>query len=75
MPTVVVTETISTHYIDASGNTYEVEVSYGPEAGIPSGAKLEVAELTGDEAEAYIGAALKAVENDENNGENAGNNK
>ena len=75
MPTVVVTETISTHYIDASGNTYSVEVSYGPEAGIPSGAELAVSELTGDEAETYIGAALEAVENDGNNGENAGNNK
>ncbi len=68
---VVVTETISTHYIDASGNTYSVEVSYGPEAGIPSGAKLAVSELEGDEAEAYIGAALEAVENDGNNDANS----
>ena len=68
---VVVTETISTHYIDASGNTYSVEVSYGPEAGIPSGATLAVSELEGDEAEAYIGAALEAVENDGNNDANS----
>ena len=61
MPTVVVTETISTHYIDASGNTYSVEVSYGPEAGIPSGAKLAVSELTGDEAEAYAARAAEAL--------------
>ena len=61
MPTVVVTETISTHYIDASGNTYDVEVSYGPEAGIPSGAQLEVAELTGDEADAYAARAAEAL--------------
>ena len=75
VPTVVVTETISTHYIDASGNTWNVEVSYGPEAGIPSGATLRVSELTGDAAEAYYNEALKAVENDGNNGENAGNSK
>ena len=61
MPTVVVTETISTHYIDASGNTYSVEVSYGPEAGIPSGAKLAVSELEGDEAEAYAARAAAAL--------------
>ncbi|MBQ3476666.1 MAG: hypothetical protein IJH25_00650, partial [Clostridia bacterium] len=58
---VVVTETISTHYIDASGNTYSVEVSYGPEAGIPSGAKLAVSELEGDEAEAYAARAAAAL--------------
>ena len=58
---VVVTETISTHYIDASGNTYNVEVSYGPEAGIPSGATLSVSELTGDEAEAYAARAAEAL--------------
>ena len=75
MPTVVVTETISTHYIDASGNTYNVEVSYGPEAGIPSGAKLAVSELTGEAAESYIDAALEAVENDGNNGTDSGNSK
>ena len=67
MPTVVVTETISTHYIDASGNTYSVEVSYGPEAGIPSGAKLAVAELTGDEADAYAARAAEALGADAGN--------
>ena len=61
MPTVVVTETISTHYIDASGNTWNVEVSYGPEAGIPSGATLSVSELTGDEADAYAARAAEAL--------------
>ena len=61
MYAVVVTETISTHYIDASGRTYNVEVSYGPEAGIPSGAKLAVSELTGDEAEAYAARAAEAL--------------
>ncbi|MBR3240348.1 MAG: Cna B-type domain-containing protein [Oscillospiraceae bacterium] len=58
---VVVTETISTHYIDASGNTYSVEVSYGPEAGIPSGAKLAVSELTGEAADAYAARAAEAL--------------
>ena len=58
---VVVTETISTHYIDASGNTWNVEVSYGPEAGIPSGATLSVSELTGDAADAYAARAAEAL--------------
>jgi hypothetical protein len=61
----VVTYTISTFYMDASGNTYSVEVSYGPEAGIPSGAKLAVSELTGDEAEAYAARAAEALNVDE----------
>ena len=64
---VVVTETISTHYIDASGNTYSVEVSYGPEAGIPSGAKLAVSELTGAAVDEYAVRAAEALDTDADN--------
>ena len=64
MYAVVVTETISTHYIDASGNTWNVEVSYGPEAGIPSGATLSVSELEGAEADDYAARAAEALKLD-----------
>ena len=70
MYAVVVTETIQTRYIDASGASYLVEVGYGKDAGIPTGAELVVSELTDEDAEAYFSAALEAVENDGNNGEN-----
>ncbi|MBQ6346429.1 MAG: hypothetical protein IJI71_02590 [Clostridia bacterium] len=57
----VVTYTISTFYMDAAGNTFNIEVEYGTEAGIPEGAELAVAELEGDEAEAYTARAAEAL--------------
>ena len=42
---------ISTHVITADGKDYEITVTYGPEAGIPDGAKLEAKEIrTGSSA-------------------------
>ena len=63
---VVVTETISTHYIAANGDTYNIEVSYGPEAGIPSGATLFVSELPeGTEAyDSYVQMTAEALDKD-----------
>lgn len=48
---VVGTETITEEIITADGSTYEVKVTYGPDAGIPEGAKLKVSELTEDSQE------------------------
>ena len=45
---VVITETIDTKYIDAEGATWNISVGYGPEAGIPEGARLAVQEVEGD---------------------------
>ena len=42
---VVGTETISTLYNASNGNTYEVTVTYGPEAKIPYGSTLRVTEF------------------------------
>ena len=45
-----------TYYTTAEGDTYRIELNYGPEAGIPENAGLQVNEsLPGDEAyEAYL---------------------
>ena len=47
------TETITTNYITADGETYTITVTYGPEAGIPDGAELVVKELP-EETDEYI---------------------
>ena len=56
---VVGTETISTLYNASNGNTYEVTVTYGPEAKIPYGSKLQVTEFA-DNSNEYANAR-KAV--------------
>ena len=43
---IVGTETISAPFTASDGNTYEVTVNYGKDAGIPEGARLEVSEVT-----------------------------
>ena len=57
------TETITTNYITADGETYTITVTYGPEAMIPAGAKLAVAEIPQDSEEyaAYLAQAQNAV--------------
>ena len=47
---VVVGEKLETKVIAADGNTYRIEVTYTEDAGIPSGATLDVSEVTGDES-------------------------
>ncbi|MBR3181614.1 MAG: fibro-slime domain-containing protein [Eggerthellaceae bacterium] len=42
---IVELETITAHVITASGETYEITVSYGPDAGIPDAAELAVTEI------------------------------
>ena len=46
----VMGEKLETKVIDASGDTYHIEVSYTEDAQIPAGARLEVAEVTDDDA-------------------------
>lgn len=48
---VVYTSVITTTYITASGETYEITVSYDAEAGIPEGATLAVSEIESGTAE------------------------
>ncbi len=59
---IVGTETITTRAITASGETYEISVSYGPEAKIPSGAELRAIEIQKDTA-AYNDYYRKSLKN------------
>lgn len=45
---VVVTKKIETKALASDSETYKIEVTYGPDAGIPDGATLSVSEVTGD---------------------------
>ena len=63
----VITGSIGTRFIDSEGDTWEIVASFGPEAEIPYGATLEVAEITPDQLdyeqyykEARVAAAAKA---------------
>lgn len=60
---IVGTETLTTEYITAEGETYTITVTYGPEAEIPEGATLEVSELANDNKDYrdYIEKAAKAL--------------
>ena len=59
------TETISAQVITADGESYTIEVTYGPEAGIPEGAELVAREILSgtDEYQKYINLAKEAVTN------------
>ena len=62
--TVKVTDAqISTHVITADGEDYIITVTYGPEAGIPDGAKLKAREIKKetDEYTRYLERALEAL--------------
>ena len=43
---IIGTETITTHYISASGDIYEITVSYDADANIPKGSELIVSEVS-----------------------------
>ena len=43
---IIGTETITTHYISASGDKYEITVSYDADANIPKGSELIVSEVS-----------------------------
>ena len=60
------TETITTRYLTADGETYLITVTYGPEAMIPEGAGLAVAEIPQDSEEyaTYLAQAQSAVNAD-----------
>lgn len=66
---IVGTETLSTEVITASGETYEISLSYGPEAGIPEGAELYASEITDEDLyNSYMEkAAAEVSENGDNN--------
>ena len=68
---IVLTETITEHFITASGRTLTVTVTYGPEAEIPEDAVLEVREILPgvDGYEEYYNAAAEAYGYDRANGE------
>lgn len=46
---VVVTRKLETSVLASDGENYKIEVTYGPDAGIPDGAVLAVSEVTEDE--------------------------
>ena len=58
---VVVTETLETRFIDASGETWNISVGYGQNAGIPSGATLSVREIVDEESEEYLAQTEDAL--------------
>ena len=62
---VVGTETIITKVITASGDTYEISVTYGPEAEIPKDAVLFAEEITDSETyDKYLHQAESALTDD-----------
>ena len=58
---VIGTATITTKYLTGDGETYNISVSYGPDANIPDGAELEVSEITED-SDKYTDLYAKASE-------------
>lgn len=60
---IVGTETLTTQYITAEGDTYTITVTYDKDAEIPEGATLEVSELANDNKEYtnYVEQAAKAL--------------
>ena len=61
---IVGTETITTSFLSSDGNTYEVTVTYGQDAGIPVGSRLEVSELTevNEEYNNYVERSASAID-------------
>ena len=64
---IVGTETLTTQVITAKGETYTIEVTYGPEAGIPADAELRAEEIASgsDEYIKYSEDALVAMSEEE----------
>ena len=60
---VIVETTIEQTVLASDGNTYRVSVTYGPEAGIPEGAALDVTEIGTDDANYtdYLSKTLNAL--------------
>lgn len=63
---IVGTETLTGDVLTVDGKTYTVTVTYGADAKIPAGAKLEVTEISQDsnEYQNYLKQALEAMTND-----------
>ena len=61
---IVGTETITTKVITASGETYEISVTYGADAEIPNGASLKAEEILegGEEYESYYEKTLMVLQ-------------
>ena len=59
---VVLTESLETRVITASGETYHISVSYGPEAKIPAGATLHAEEIINEDVyNHYFDAAAEML--------------
>ena len=60
---IVGTETLTEHVITANGESFTIEVTYGPEAEIPYGARLEAREILEgtEEYQKYLEQAKEAV--------------
>ena len=67
MSRIVETETLTRRVITASGDSYDISVTYGPEANIPRGAVLEAEEILEGTAayDNYIEKSLDALSSDE----------
>lgn len=61
---VVETETVTVPFTASDGSTYEVTVSFGEDAGIPEGARLDVSEVTenDDKYNAYVTQSADAID-------------
>ncbi|MBR1780632.1 MAG: hypothetical protein IJ751_04420, partial [Oscillospiraceae bacterium] len=58
---VIVVTKIEKNLLARDGNTYKITVDYGPEAGIPADAELEVRQLTGAEYDSYVARAAETL--------------
>ena len=60
---IVGTQTLTGHAIAASGDSFTVKVTCGPDAGIPDGASLQVTEIDGrtEEYEGYLRQSIEAL--------------
>ena len=58
---IVQTGVLKERILTADGNTYEVTLTYGPEAHIPSGAALSVSELLDADYDLYLSRTAEAL--------------
>ena len=58
----IVGTTIEKQVLASDGHLYKISVRFGPEAGLPEDAALEVSELSGDACDDYLGRAASAMQ-------------
>lgn len=66
MYAILITQVIETRYVDANGDTYQIEVGYGEESGIPADVELVVSEIQEGSAEYddYMAMSAETLEQD-----------